>query len=180
MAAENPEMQTNAVGQERIPVARLAKSAQPPRSARYVRAMLLVIGVALAAVFGVALYLNPYNADGTPRTMATHTTLGLPPCNFVLMTGKPCPSCGMTTSFALLMHGDLGNSLRANAVGTLLAAFCLALIPWNLACAIRGRTYFVWSIETALTRLVVVFLVLLLVRWGIVLGWMWGKKIGLF
>ena len=32
----------------------------------------------------------------------------MPPCNFVLMTGKPCPSCGMTTSFALLVRGDIG------------------------------------------------------------------------
>ena len=53
--------------------------------------------------------------------MATHTQLGMPPCNFVVMTGKPCPACGMTTSFALLVRGDVRASLRANWAGTLIA-----------------------------------------------------------
>ena len=35
--------------------------------------------------------------------MGTHQQLGLPPCNFVTLTGYPCPACGMTTSFALLV-----------------------------------------------------------------------------
>src|SRR5262245_14043759 len=67
-----------------------------PNAARVVRLSLLAIGVLLAGVFAVAFYLNPYDADGKPRTMATHTQLGMPPCNFVVMTGKPCPACGMT------------------------------------------------------------------------------------
>ena len=55
----------------------------------------------------------------------------MPPCNFKTWTGKPCPSCGMTTSFALLIRGDVANSLRANWVGTLLAGFCMVLIPYG-------------------------------------------------
>src|SRR5947207_3129760 len=161
-------MQANAVEQERIPVARLAKSAPPPRAARYVRVMLLGIGAGLAAVFGMALYLNPYNADGTPRTMATHTTLGLPPCNFVLMTGKPCPSCGMTTSFALLVRGDVRASLRANWVGTTLAVFWAGLLVWALASGLAGRALFVpaGKGELVITIAVGFFLLLMLVRWG--------------
>ena len=65
-----------------------------------------------------AFRIHPYDADGNPRTSATHTQLGMPPCNFVTLTGKPCPSCGMTTSFALLVRGDVVSSLRANWVGT--------------------------------------------------------------
>jgi hypothetical protein len=105
--------------------------------------------------------------------METHTQLKLPPCTFKTLTHLPCPSCGMTTSFALLVRGDVGNSLRANAVGTLLAVFCLALIPWGLACAAWGRPFLVVSLERALTRVVVVFLVLMLARWVIVLGLTW-------
>jgi hypothetical protein len=134
----------------------------------WVRFTLVLIAVILIAVFTVAVWLNPYQ-DGHVWYGETHRQLGLPPCTFKAATGLPCPSCGMTSSFALLMHGDLVNSLRANAVGTLLALVCLAYVPWALWCAVRGRRYLILSFEWALIRLVVVFLVLMLLRWAIVL-----------
>jgi hypothetical protein len=135
----------------------------------WVRGALAGLALGLAAVFAVALWLDPYEG-GSPRRMETHRQLGLPPCTFYRMTGIPCPSCGMTTSFALLVRGDVGNSLRANAVGTLLAAFCLLLIPWCLAAVATGRTPFVRSLERALTVVVLTFLTLMLVRWAAVVG----------
>jgi hypothetical protein len=124
----------------------------------------------LTAVFAVALWLDPYARDGQPLRMETHRQLGLPPCSFYALTGLPCPSCGMTTSFALLVRGDVGNSLRANAVGTLLALFWLSVIPWSVASAVRGRLLLVWAPERALTVAVLAFVVLLLVRWAAVLA----------
>jgi len=144
-------------------------TADPAVLSRWVRGALAGMALGLVAVFGVALHLDPYQ-NGQPRMMETHMQLGLPPCNFKLLTGLPCPSCGMTTSFALLVRGDWWNSLRANAVGTLLALFCLAFIPWSLYCAVRGRSLFVVSMERATTWTVIIFLALLLVRWAIVLG----------
>jgi hypothetical protein len=137
----------------------------------WVRGALLLIVAALVAVFTLAVLLNPYNPDGTPRKMGTHTgpPLNLPDCTFKTMTGLPCPSCGMTTSFSLLMHGDPVNSLRANWVGTGLAIFCLALIPWGLASVWLKRPLFIVSLERALAVSVVTFLVVMLLRWGIVL-----------
>jgi hypothetical protein len=114
----------------------------------------------------------------TARRMETHRQLGLPPCTFYLMTELPCPSCGMTTSFALLVRGDIMNSLKANAVGTLLAMFGLAIIPWGLACAVCGRSFFVISLERALVTVIVFFLTLLLLRWVIVLGWLGLVRLG--
>jgi hypothetical protein len=139
----------------------------------WVRGTLLVVAAGLITVFVIAIRLNPYGADGQARTMETHRQMGLPPCTFYAMTGLPCPSCGMTTSFALFIRGDLLHSLRANAVGTLLAGFCLALIPWCLASVYLGRPLFLTTIEPLLIRLVVAFLVLLLGRWAIVLLWLW-------
>jgi len=121
----------------------------------------------LVAVFTIAIFLNPYK-DGRVWLQETHKQMGLPPCTFKVLTGLPCPSCGMTSSFSLLMHGDPWNSVRANFVGTLLALFCLALIPWGLVSALRGRLLVVRSLEFILTRLVLVFVVLLLLRWGVV------------
>jgi hypothetical protein len=116
------------------------------------------------------LCLSAEVPPATPRRMETHRQRGLPPCTFFLMTEMPCPSCGMTTSFALLMRGDVWNSVRANAVGTLLALFGLAVVPWSLACAFGGRTFFVVSLERALVGVIITFLVLMLLRWAIVLA----------
>jgi hypothetical protein len=146
----------------------------------WVRGLLVGVVLGLVAVFGVALWLNPYNPDGSPRTMETHRQLGLNKCTFYELTGVPCPSCGMTTSFALLMHGDPVNSLRANAAGTLLALFCLALIPWAVASVVLNRPLFVHSLERALLVVVMGLLATMLLRWAIVLGWAWyfGKSFG--
>jgi Protein of unknown function (DUF2752) len=135
-----------------------------------VRGGLLGVTAGLVLVFAAAGYIRPYDADGQPLRMSSHEQLGLPACNFVRLTGKPCPSCGMTTSFALLAHGDVANSLRANYVGTALAVFCVLLVPWNLFCAWRGRYLFIRSAERALLVVVGMFLFLMLLRWGIVLG----------
>ena len=114
-------------------------------------------------------FIRPYDANGQPRSMATHMQLGLPPCGMVLLTGRPCPACGMTTSFALLAHGDVPNSLHANWVGTLLALFWMALIPWGLASAIRGRLVGIRNGELALTISVGIVLTLMLLRWVFVI-----------
>ena len=143
-----------------------------PVLGRWVRGALLGMALGLALVFYTAVRLNPYE-NGQARMMETHTQLGLPPCNFKLLTGLPCPSCGMTTSFALLVRGDLKNSLKANAVGTLLAIFCALFIPWSVFCSASGRSLLIVSFERAVTWTVIIFMALLLVRWGIVLGLIW-------
>src|SRR5437764_341397 len=109
----------------------------------WVRGTLVGLALGLSAVFAVAIWLRPYDDDGQPLRMEAHRQLGLPPCTFYTLTKVPCPSCGMTTSFALFVRGDVWNSLRANAAGTLLAIFCLLLIPWSIASLVRGRTVFV-------------------------------------
>jgi hypothetical protein len=79
----------------------------------------------------------------------------------------------MTTSFALLVRGDLLNSLRANSVGTLLGSFCLALIPWALVSVARKKALGVRSLEHALIAVVLGLLVLMTLRWCVVVGALW-------
>lgn len=140
-----------------------------PVLSRRVRGALVVIVVGLVLLFVVAARLDPYGPDGVPHTMGTHQQLGLPECNFLRLTGLPCPSCGMTTSFALLMHGDGVGSLRANAVGTVLALFLMALIPWSAVAAVRGRWLWIRRLEPWLLRAVIVLCGLALLRWTVVL-----------
>src|SRR5262245_39396484 len=86
----------------------------PPVMRLWLRTLLVLMALLLGTVFGIAIWLNPYTEDGQARQLETHMQLGLPECTFKSITGKPCPSCGMTTSFALLIRGDVLNSLRAN------------------------------------------------------------------
>jgi hypothetical protein len=140
-----------------------------PVMKRATRVALVLMAVTFTAVFATAAWIRPYDAAGKAKAMATHTQLGLPECNMVVATGKPCPSCGLTTSFALLAHGDVVNSLKANWVGTLLAVFWLGLIPWGVVSAFRGRFVWVRNAELAATVAVGVALALLLGRWGWIL-----------
>jgi hypothetical protein len=144
-----------------------------PRTARranwWVRGGLVAMAAAMAFVFYLATRVQPYADDGTPLRMASHRSLGLPACRFQELTGLPCPSCGMTTSFALLVRGDVLNSLRANWVGTGLAVFCLLFIPWSIASTFRGRFLWVRNVEGVLAFLVGAFTVLMLGRWVVVL-----------
>jgi Protein of unknown function (DUF2752) len=144
-----------------------------PVLTRRVRLGLVAVAAGLIALFIAAAWIDPYGPGGQPQRLGTHAQLGLPPCNFLRLTGYPCPSCGMTTSFALLVHGDVANSMRANAVGTLLALGLLATIPWSLVSAARARWLWVRAVEPWLLWLVIVFVVLALVRWGIVVGLAW-------
>lgn len=142
----------------------------------WVRGLLLAVVAGVGVVFAIAYYLNPYRDDGTARRMATHQQLGLPPCTFVDVTGIPCPACGMTTSFALLVRGDVANSLRANWVGTLLATFCALVVPWAVVSIVRGRPVAVRSLDRAVISVIITLLALMFLRWGVVVvlaltGW---------
>ncbi len=135
-----------------------------------VRGTLLLIAAGLALVFYIATRVQPYNEDdGSAMRSGSHQTIGLPPCNFKRLANLPCPSCGMTTSFALLVRGDVWNSMKANWVGTGLAVLCAVLIPWCLVSAFRGRYLWVRRIEAALGFAVGTFTVLMLGRWGVLL-----------
>lgn len=89
------------------------------------RALLAVLSLALIAGFCLGAWLQP-----DPRGFGTHRQLGLPPCSVRLLFGIPCPSCGMTTSIAYLMRGQLMESFRANPAGLALGIACAALVPW--------------------------------------------------
>lgn len=81
------------------------------------RLLALAVSGACLAVLVTAVMVRP-NAGGT----ATHIQLGLGECQMLRTSNLPCPSCGMTTSFAWFVRGNIPASLYVQPMGTLLAA----------------------------------------------------------
>jgi hypothetical protein len=132
------------------------------------RGGLVALACMAMTVFAVAAWLDPYRDDRV-WLEETHTQLGLPACTFRQLTSLPCPSCGMTTSFALFVRGDLWHAAQANVAGLMLATAALLFIPWALLSAWRGRLVLFRYWEPVLIRTVLAFLVVLFGRWGVLL-----------
>jgi hypothetical protein len=89
------------------------------------RALALAIAAGCLAVLAVAATLTP-----SPAGVGTHRGAGMAACGFLNRTGIPCASCGMTTSFAWFVRGNLPASLYVQPMGTILA-FGTAIAFWT-------------------------------------------------
>jgi hypothetical protein len=110
-----------------------------PRVVISAKSRLIAAAVAIVclAVLALAATLKP-----DPRGYGTHEQLGLSgfaPCGFMLSTGLPCPTCGMTTSFALMMHGRPYAAIIAQPAGALLCLATLVAAIVSGAIATTGR-----------------------------------------
>lgn len=99
---------------------------------RRLGALLILTGC--AAVLGISAWLKP-----APRGFGTHRQLGFGPCGILVMTGYPCPTCGMTTSFAHFVRGQWVQSILRQpgafvlALGTVGASIVAGIV------LVRGR-----------------------------------------
>lgn len=75
----------------------------------------LVWFLAWLGVTSVAVFLKPNHG-----LHGTHTQLGLPPCPSVVLFHRPCPGCGLTTSWTAFVHGDFPLSFAAHPLGPFL------------------------------------------------------------
>jgi hypothetical protein len=119
-------------------------------------------GAVLAGLLGVAIWLTPASSG-----LGTHRQLGLPPCTFFVWFGIPCPSCGMTTSWSLLVRGRVGEALHANVGGTCLALLAMAAVPWLWISAWRGRAATPLLEDRAFTVAVSLLLAVTVAQWAI-------------
>lgn len=87
---------------------------------------LVMLGLSASVLF-VARSLHP-----SPLGVGTHEQMGLPPCPFLHFTGFPCPSCGLTTSFAHAAHLKFYDALLTQPVGLLTFLLTVACIPFLL------------------------------------------------
>jgi hypothetical protein len=96
---------------------------------------------AWAALLGTSAFVLAASVWLTPAEsgVGTHTQLGLPPCGFLVLFGKPCPACGLTTAFAHLAHLQPLASLRAHPVGLPLFAINLGVLALSAHGLATGR-----------------------------------------
>jgi hypothetical protein len=92
------------------------------------------LAVSTGTVLGLAAWLQP-----SPLGHGTHTQLGLGSCSFLVLTGYPCPMCGMTTTFSLMAHFHPVQALLNQPFGVVLFSMTLGAFSVAVAEAIAPR-----------------------------------------
>jgi len=93
---------------------------EPSKLTNLDRTGYLLLSAAFPVILILAWLISP--GDGSRG-------LGLPPCGFYSIFNKPCPSCGMTTCFSLIMHGRFLEAVKAQPAGIFL--FLTTLFVWG-------------------------------------------------
>jgi Protein of unknown function (DUF2752) len=126
------------------------------------RLLALLIGCLCGGVLVIAAWLTP-NRQG----YGTHTAMGMQACQWFAKTGIPCPACGMTTSFACFVRGQLIHSLYVQPMGFVLAALTCGTVWGALYVACTGRPIYrlLWVIPSR-------YYMLPLISWGLA-AWAW-------
>lgn len=84
-----------------------------------------VIAVMCLTVLSLGAWLNP-----SPQGHGTHKQLGLAPCMWAVALDKPCPTCGMTTSFSHAGEGSWIQAAKTQPMGMLLVLIT-ATVFWG-------------------------------------------------
>ena len=128
---------------------------------------LLRMALAVTALVMTSLLVTAAVLDPSPAGMGTHEQLGLKPCYFPEKLGIPCPACGMTTSWAHLMNGNVRASAEVNLGGFLLAATSLFCVPWFIVSAIKGHWIFLRMTDGRVLVFLVSWLLVTMADWVI-------------
>jgi len=120
-----------------------------------------VLAVSLG-VLAVAVWLKP-----DPAGFGTHEQLGLAPCSMLVLTGYPCPTCGMTTAFACTVRGQWGAAIAAQPGGFVLALGTMTAGVLAAVVLVRGRGWRGPWHRVSPTFAILAVTVLMLLGWGV-------------
>jgi len=132
-----------------------------PNLSRSTRLGLLIIAILLVMGLGLARWLEP-----SPSGIGTHRQLGLPACTIQALFGGRCPSCGMTTAWALAMRLRFHEALHANVAGTLLWGQAMLSVPYLLLMVLIRRDPMGGFFSTATIWGVMSSFALAVILWG--------------
>ncbi len=138
------------------------------RNAVVERLVAAVVALACLGLLSVAAWLEP-----SPTGVGTHTQLlPLQSCAWISYADMPCPTCGMTTSFAHAADGHLIRSFITQPMGCLLAVGTAAAFWVALYIVLTGSP--IWRVFQSMWRPIVVWIL------GALLLGAWGYKIWAF
>lgn len=107
---------------------------------------------------GCAIWLRP-----DPSGHGTHEQLGLPPCASMYFLGRPCPGCGLTTSWTATVHGSFAEAFHAHALGPILyLGFSASALVAGIS-ALRGWR---WRIENREISIVLITTLVVLLSYA--------------
>lgn len=96
-----------------------------------------ILGAMGLVVVGLSFTLGPAFWQGLPEL-----------CAFEAMTGLPCPTCGLTRSFAATAHGQLGLAFHYHAFGPFAFVALLLASLWTFTGRPfpRLRPWMAWTV----------------------------------
>lgn len=118
------------------------------------------LAIACLAVLSIASWLHP-SADGH----GTHTQLGLSKCMWVAAFDRPCPTCGMTTSFSHAAEGSWFQAAKTQPMGALLTLITTVVFWGALVQASTGARIGTMIQPVLKPRFFIVFALLFLGAW---------------
>lgn len=101
-----------------------------------------------------------------PRGLGTHESLGLDPCITMELWGVPCPGCGVTTSVALALDGELWASFKNQPFGFTVALLLIAYLVLVPVGHLLGRDLGVWLSRPPNRYVLIGALLLILGSWA--------------
>jgi hypothetical protein len=132
-----------------------------PRASLGERILQALVTAALLGALALGFLLAP-----APTGMGTHTAIGLPPCGMLVMTGHPCPTCGVTTSFALAAHGRIGEAFVNQPFGLAVFVCVLGGLLLSGFTLIAGRSWAPLVTVNRVLATVILLAVIAAVSWG--------------
>ncbi|MBE3100566.1 MAG: DUF2752 domain-containing protein [Planctomycetes bacterium] len=132
-----------------------------PRTSAAEKAAQGILAAVMAASLAAGLLLT-----ASPTGTGTHTVLGLPPCGMLVVTGRPCPTCGVTTSFVLAAHGRFYEAMVNQPFGLVVFFLATGGLICSVATLATGRSWLPLLTVNRVLALGLILTALGLVSWA--------------